>query len=891
MKKDRPHLVATEIRNKIPILIIDKKGIVGSFLANKLKEQFLVVYVSGRSLNYHDNVIHVPYRQQIPIVPDNAYSHIFVFYNGEDELIGMLSSFVRKANSVNGKVFFLTSLAESSEKLFRRLNNHTFYHVKKILYGEVFDGGTKIVNMVNYLIHNARTYGKVVLPNEGLGNLYPVWIEDLLAGIIAIAFSDEKAQRIVFAFPKIPFSEISVARLLQKIRQDLKIDFNRRKTISPKYYIPPEGEYIYKSYDLEEGLKKAMKHSAASLNGLDNNISYKQPVRYNTKLFLYGVLAALILPIIYVGILTICGLGFATAAIDKAENGNFKSGSQYASIARMSFGGALGAAESYLPLRAIAQGTQEKIVKKLNLAYDASDIEVNLLNSLNTFKEIYKGESTDSKNEFIQNLANTKNSLLKLEEMRAQKELPKNIDAKIDKISYLLSVFENTVDSYPELLGFNGDKKYLLFFQNNMEIRPGGGFIGSYATVDVKEGRIGKLEIHDIYDADGKLKTHVEPPFGLKRYGGVAHWFLRDTNFDIDTISNAAAAASILKLETGEHVDGVISIDTNFIKNILAAIGPVDVIDYKEKVSVDNFYLLTQSHVEDNFFPGSTQKKDFLRSLLQSILTKLSDKNDASYLAISSQVEKSIKEKHLYFVFENEAIEKTFSLNNLSGTILDVRRKVDNSVMDAFGVVDANIGANKSNYYLKRAIAQNVTVSDSGLVNLAATVSYNNTSTKSDKFGGDYKNYVRFILPSGADLKSVSIDGRDTGIIPAITNPTQYQSSIFTTPKEIEIESSQIDQKEIAGFYLVVPMGSTKNVTINYTIPQSINISSPAFEYALRIFKQPGTDADPYSLVLNYPNKFKTYALARDVIDLGGKVTYEAKLNEDKDIRIQFSQK
>ncbi len=32
----------------------------------------------------------------------------------------------------------------------------------------------------------------------------------------------------------------------------------------------------------------------------------------------------------------------------------------------------------------------------------------------------------------------------------------------------------------PELTGFNGERTYLLLFQNNLELRPSGGYIGSF---------------------------------------------------------------------------------------------------------------------------------------------------------------------------------------------------------------------------------------------------------------------------------------------------------------------------------------------------------------------------------------------------------------------------
>src|SRR2546423_1022745 len=109
MDQNRPMLITTEEVAKLPILIVDKKGFVGKALAKILRDQFLVVVVTAGDVERHDNVIHIPYRRKIPLIPDNAYSHFFLVYNGESELLDMLSSFVEKAETVKARVLFITS--------------------------------------------------------------------------------------------------------------------------------------------------------------------------------------------------------------------------------------------------------------------------------------------------------------------------------------------------------------------------------------------------------------------------------------------------------------------------------------------------------------------------------------------------------------------------------------------------------------------------------------------------------------------------------------------------------------------------------------------------------------------------------------------------------------
>lgn len=58
-----------------------------------------------------------------------------------------------------------------------------------------------------------------------------------------------------------------------------------------------------------------------------------------------------------------------------------------------------------------------------------------------------------------------------------------------------------------------------------------------------------------------------------------------------------------------QTADGVIGVDLSFVKNILSVVGPVKVSDYNQTVNADNFFQIAQAHAENDFFPGSTQKK------------------------------------------------------------------------------------------------------------------------------------------------------------------------------------------------------------------------------------------------------------------------------------------
>jgi len=58
----------------------------------------------------------------------------------------------------------------------------------------------------------------------------------------------------------------------------------------------------------------------------------------------------------------------------------------------------------------------------------------------------------------------------------------------------------------PEITGFNGERTYLLLFQNNLELRPSGGYLGNFGIIKVKNGKPIIFEVHDtnIFDGFGK---------------------------------------------------------------------------------------------------------------------------------------------------------------------------------------------------------------------------------------------------------------------------------------------------------------------------------------------------------------------------------------------------
>ncbi len=102
------------------------------------------------------------------------------------------------------------------------------------------------------------------------------------------------------------------------------------------------------------------------------------------------------------------------------------------------------------------------------------------------------------------------------------------------KASFLRHSLEEAVDLAKQLsvfLGQHMDKRYMLVFQNNSERRASGGFIGSFAIVDIRRGQVMKLTVPKggSYDTEAGLSKLVVSPEPLHLLN--PRWHFWDANW------------------------------------------------------------------------------------------------------------------------------------------------------------------------------------------------------------------------------------------------------------------------------------------------------------------------------------------------------------------------
>jgi hypothetical protein len=888
-------LITTEKKHEYPILIVDKKGDIGEALAKELEVESLVVFVSQKDLISEENIVHVPFKKRVPTIPDNKYSHIFVIDEYLEFADSTIKSFVKKAKMDDAMLVFCTNSQTPREAFLKKLLE-SYKNTKVILLGDIFSE-SKIFNInsdINKFIYQAKKYRRIEVPGDGTSQTNPVFFKDVILGILETVFSDQENHNLYYLFPRSIVTLIGLSNMFQRIDPEIKIDFIKETEKKQKNFFPVMGGIylLSEKYDLFSKLKQ-VDLSSPSQAGEEVVGQYHPNEKSNTKINLSAVvfflLIFLLLPLFFTIIFSFVGVNSLYSVKSSFEKNNLTMAKASASLAVASFN-LSEKSISVLSEEAGLIGQKNKVEeyrKKISSAENISEGILSLIEASEKLKNVLSGKSKDPDKEFNNIILDFKKSFYIYNKEKDSGIIPVSVSKKVKD---LINISSATIDFWPDILGFNKDKTYLILFQNNMELRPGGGFIGSYAIVHMRKGSIKDFKIYDVYDADGQLKAHIEPPFPVRRYLPSPHWYLRDSNFNVDFSKGAVASAIFLNSEMHQQVDGIIGVDLSFIKNLIEVTGPIKVPDYNETITTDNFYQITQSHAEKDFFPGSTQKKDFLKSFYNSLLLSLSENNKLSYMSLFNNLTTSIYEKHVLFAFNNPNEQALFSVNGWSSALVDDRKNEDNNINDFIGINEANLGANKVNYYISRSLSQKVNISKDGKISEEINVALKNNADVSMGERGNYKNYIRFILPVNTKISSIEIDEKEQKLIDAITDPVIYEKKNFATPSALEVYKEKQGSNDIYGFLINLKAGELKTIKLEYTLDKTVNLLKEN-TYSLKIFKQPGVDFIPYEYSLSTPEDVRVVNSTAGLKEESGRLYYSNQITKDTEIRLDFSPK
>lgn len=442
---------------------------------------------------------------------------------------------------------------------------------------------------------------------------------------------------------------------------------------------------------------------------------------------------------------------------------------------------------------------------------------------------------------------------------------------ELEAVREKLAVAAELAKLLPALSGYPMPKNYLLLLQNNTELRPTGGFIGTLATVTVASAMAQNLKVSDVYALDGvgAASLKIVPPAALAKYLSAQKWYLRDANWSPDFPTAAREAIDIYDQEGGaEKFDGVLAVDPTLAVDLLRIVGNVTI--GASTFTPDNVTDEIEYQVEKGFDAKGlpvAQRKDILIALASEVFTRvMALPNDKWQVAVTAFV-RALDEKHILIASLDPAVASFAASRHWDGA---VRAPANDFLM----VVDANLAALKTDSVMSRAIYYSFKPDTNGLT---ATVSL--TYTNHGGFSWKttrYRTYTRIYVPPGSELVSSSGAMANDKIL----DPKR-------TPGKVDI----VDELGLRSFgaFLSVEPGETRVLSFTYKLPSSIVSAASAGNYSLNVQKQPGTIAVPLTLSLDFGKKVASADPAESRENWGdGKYSFLTDLTVDRQFKIGF---
>lgn len=445
-------------------------------------------------------------------------------------------------------------------------------------------------------------------------------------------------------------------------------------------------------------------------------------------------------------------------------------------------------------------------------------------------------------------------------------------------ITFVISVSGGLRVFFPylgDLTGFPvGQKNYLVIFQNNNELRPGGGFISSFAKLQLTAGVPTQLQIEDVY---GTIDDHAyqTPPWPMEKllanewYKGYS---FRDGNYSPNFPSSAQELIRLYHLtRPNEKLDGIIALNYQTLEDLMNALGPLEV--EGRWLNQDNLFEEITASVNDidrHNLESLANRKSILKPLSNAIIKKIIF-NPFKLRKVSDTITRALDSKDIQLYFTNQNLQNLALKNGWAGqwpnqtpaTSPTSARTLKCGISgDFLAINEANLGGMKSDRYITRDITYHVKFSEALL----------NKSTYAEAPQADLSVEIHHY-----GIENIPLSGPYTGYFRLYSCPNQVDTALAT-------DAPGVKEDRPTEELIKLQPGESKTITRSY--PLTTDVLSSNREYSLYLAKQSGTQADHYRVIIELP---RGYRIESDQFQSRENFAYwDGQLNTDKKLTLKI---
>jgi hypothetical protein len=385
---------------------------------------------------------------------------------------------------------------------------------------------------------------------------------------------------------------------------------------------------------------------------------------------------------------------------------------------------------------------------------------------------------------------------------------------------------------------FSGEHRFVLVSQNSAELRPTGGFMGSYGLIKAGPDGLSLEKYADIYRLPKQSTLTIPAPPGAGMGGRTLHF--HDSNWWLDY---PTSAVTMLKLwdhlsPAQPSADGIVAIDLITVQTLLREFGPIKVPEYDKPITADNMIPTLITFVDQVNY-GQADRKDILKSLSAELLHRMLNLTPSQVLPTAELMMQLADQKRIQFYVRDAPAQQAIQDLGWSGTMAPPA-----DTTDLLAVSNAVVWPSKMNFGVHKTIDYHVQLNANGNADTVLTLDYRKDARRllkiQRKWFGDY---LRVYRPAGTTLTGASSH--------RTMKPTAKM------PKEAEIPASikpaELHTSTIINGFTVMP-GESRTQTYNTTVPAAMVVTGSSANYRLLIVKQSDLEDSHATIVINAPD-------------------------------------
>ena len=450
------------------------------------------------------------------------------------------------------------------------------------------------------------------------------------------------------------------------------------------------------------------------------------------------------------------------------------------------------------------------------------------------------------------------------------------METRIEKYGPLLDAYLEASARLPAILGWDGPRRYLVLTQNPAELRPTGGYIGSFGIVSFDRGRITERTFQDVFLLDLPWDyPFVKGPQELHDYllGEQQPWQLADANWSPDFPTSARDAIRLYANESGDtRIDGVLAITTYTIDELLKVTGPVTIPEYDLTIASGETTLKLLQAVWAAAAAGSADRKAILGPFAERLFAALLGLSPAKWGEVLGEVDAFRQGRLLLAWFRDSADQALVAGSGFDGVV-----RADPG--DYVYPVDSNVApTSKLSAVTTRSLDLEVQVDDVGNALGRLAVTWQN----------------RIETDEAAPYRELPFVGkaRILGMYFRLLVPERSRVEDVSGGSFVRLSYSSVAEEEAGrtaiGAYLKVPPGRT-SLRYTWTSPYAADADETGGTYRLTIQKQPGLLPGPLALTIRVPSGYHITAASPELTVRGDTATLATTFERDIVVEVRYT--